>query len=1202
MARSSGEANKIYKNWEEAELRRTSKSEKEDEVIEKMGLIDKLAEKFRSRARISDPNAAWEEALIEKEARERIEKEKRKAAIQQKMAELKQPSAGKSPFSPTILNVAVGQVGRSRVLMIFVILMLVALVVGGIYIIKRGLVLAAILVVLKIILGLLFLIIIVWGFMDKDETSRWIAIAFIIWGIDLLPYNFFGYIFGPPYAGFEFSLNGILNTDWIRMLTSVVFLFLLFLGIVSDIIKRHWLVLPLYLAILEIINRLVAIALVSPIRYNLQIPLGNYIFLGIIVVGFVMAFKFRDRLQNTDFADLPTYLVMIFTISFFTANKKWLFGDGLFGIYWRPLFHFLYILAFGLGYMRLKEEERPSVWHLWLTAFLIADFYLYNFFWIGSSALVDGLQFAPLLVGFVLFYCYDKARTRYAFWSIFFVLMIIFVSIIPVYASESEGIEFKARRGLDFRELSNQFTDKIKQVIEGRLDIATAGLYRGNVEKNRYESLGVYFSNIRAADPRFYTDEPITVWGSIRSKTYKDAVIVNYNCYRWKDDKRIKADKIFPDIKFPIFTLEEVDTECVFFPKDKPIPTGSNTVTFSAEYNFGTDSYLKTYFMDRDRFRAYSRENIDPLTEFGIKDKTPAAVFTNGPVEVGISAGPLLTVSEGYTIKPAIGVTLSNRKEIQDKDKRVISKWDGKIKNITELIILTPPSIELKDLDSCKEKEPDKKIKCPCSMPFYKYDIQDCEATCLGVNRDCEQTCEFSYGKREDKEKCKEECNAGIEKCNNDCSLLFEEDNSKEKYNAYALDVNSIEFKDLNKDIDKHRSFMCRLDVNSKVLDNTPITTRYFRVRARYNYLLENSVTINVEALPVEVRELLPEQSAKEVLDFIKKRCDIYTCGFSQELVFAIASVESGMRHCCKEAGKNNAKCEPTTESKCEPERVIKSYDNSSIGYMQINKINANIANSVCEPGQDIYHKECNIKVGTEILNRYFKQYKDGIKPEKLAKYCPPDKQPDRYKKYLAYKGYKAALRAYNGWGCSSKIDDKCINACSSSRDKAKCEQNCVDRTINYVEKVEAAARSIKGIEIIDRSTLKSVSPTETMVEGEKGDLYEEVTYITPSQGLSPLRNVEAVYNNDGSATISWAKSTNPDTSSYRVTRYVGNEPAIIICDIKAGDSETYSCIDNTKNLEIGVTYTYSIFTYTISGYSQDKVDLPYLARITSAP
>jgi len=58
---------------------------------------------------------------------------------------------------------------------------------------------------------------------------------------------------------------------------------------------------------------------------------------------------------------------------------------------------------------------------------------------------------------------------------------------------------------------------------------------------------------------------------------------------------------------------------------------GTNSIKMKVEFNFETLGYLKTYFMDIERIRALRKENIDPLMEYGIEEKTEA-IQTNGPV------------------------------------------------------------------------------------------------------------------------------------------------------------------------------------------------------------------------------------------------------------------------------------------------------------------------------------------------------------------------------------------------------------------------------------------------------------------------------------------------------------------------------------------------------------------------------------------
>ncbi|MBI2656993.1 transglycosylase SLT domain-containing protein [Candidatus Woesearchaeota archaeon] len=1161
-------------------------------------------------------------------------------------------------FINRAINLTVNTAKSSR----FWLWLITILFFVGSYLWIKGYLKVTVLFILQGLLFLLFIILIFWGFWSgvkkEDSTYFFIAFAFIIWIIDLLPSVItipftniaiidIGQYIGPPYAGFKFDLSGVLNTTWAAVMTSsVIFIFLVF-SMFYDLSKKHvvrfvlsfvlifainqvanvyYLRIQQYFALqsgyfgaLVIILVIVVFALLvfrfrqgtaQPSKFfgigfgvpatiialflmfglfgkdnafkTLQFNYVNYIFLALIIFMFIAFFFLKDKFAGTDMASYPTYIFMAFVFSFFWVNIGWIRNI-------RADLHVLYILIFGFGYIARLEKENPAFWHILIPGLIIADFYGYGLLWNSG---IEVFKFIPMLVLFVLFYCYLRAESTYALASLFFVLGIFLIFTIQSIGVEATSIQFEAIRGADYKDFYSQFKDKLTELIESRLDIATAGLYRGNVEKNRYESLGVYFSNLRAADPKFYTDEPITVWGSIRSKTYQDAVIINFSCYRWKDNKKIRADKIIPDIKFPIFTLEEVDTECTFLPpkkeeKDKEIKPGQNIITFSAEYNFGTDAYIKAYFMDRDRFRAYSRENLDPLTELGIKDKKPAAVHTNGPVEIGLDVGQLpITVSEGYAVKPAIGITLTNRKEIQDKDKRIISRWDGKIKNITELILLTPPGVELPDIKSCSaEKNSVERLKCPCSMPFVEYDSTKCKRTCDDtVYKPCVDACSNAF-KKDDTEdphsveiklsNCINECSITNKNCEKECDFLFEvgegEGPTKEKYNGYALDVGSLEFKDLNKDIDKHRSFVCRFDTKpKKLLDDTPITTRYFRVRARYNYLLENSVTINVESLPVEVISTVPEPLVKIPLEF-QPGADIWLQGFRPDLIAALSLIESGWRHCCSESGKNYwHNCKKSDELYCGSEQILTSYDKSSVGMMQINKKHESLASSVCN-GKTIYDRDCNIQMGIKILRDNYDKYKGGIPPSLLAKYCPPSVQPERYRKYSNYKGVEAALRAYNGLGC--RPEAKCEKACKDSKDKSKCIQNCVDGTVNYVERVIDKYNKIKDGVIVDNSGIRSIISSEDVPSQSTED---ETASVGSTQKPLPPTNARAVDtpNTGKSITVSWSASPTPSVRYlvYRYKQQTGESTA-------SYDSAETKYVD--KNVEDEVNYYYRITAYS---------------------
>ena len=1031
-------------------------------------------------------------------------------------------------------------------------------------------------------------------------TFFWITCALIIWALDMVPANFpvLGQLLGEPWAGFEWY-GGIFDISWGSIITSSLVFALLYVNMVYNIVKKEIWSFILAFSTILILNNLIARFFPNTLGLNFPVPYASWsfvLFLIFVIGGFVLALYLDKRLRS-EIPNFFTYLFMIFVFSFFWVNTGWTNN-------WRAVLHAIFIIGFGFEYIRPKERQNSAVWHIAIPSLLILDFF-------GYGALFSSdylwLKFIPVLVLSVIMYCYSKTENWYAMMSLVIIVTIILILSLQITAYEGGTFQFKQRAGgADFKGFFGTLGSKITDIVQQRLDIATAGLYRGNVEKNRYESLGVYFANVRAADPQFYTDEPITVWGSIRSKTYKDAVIINFSCYRLKDSKRIRADRIIPDIKFPIFTLEEVDTECTFLPKDKNSPdaikSGANIITLSAEYNFGTDAYLKAYFIDRDRYRAYARENIDPFKEFGIKDTSPASVYTNGPVEIGIGTGQsLITVSRGYAVKPFIGVTLTNRKEIQDKDKRVITRWEGKIKNITELVLLVPPGVKLENDDGadslqryCKSRTAEEYAKCPCNMPFYEYKPEDCKDACYkNVYIQCQAACIGAYktdpsdetgSMNKAQNDCIQECVTSKNNCENECGLLFSTsgDNLQGSYKGYALDVGSLQFKDLNKDIDKHRSFQCRFDPSPNVLDNNPITTRYFRVRARYNYLLENSVSVAVTEPLQPVLSTAPSDITKLSTE-IGPGHALWFDGFSTDLISAISLVETQWRHCCAESGKNKASsCKPSEDTSCGADRILTSYAASKAGYYSIGmmQVQANPANQelakppICKPGQTIYDKECNILVGIKILKDNYEKYKNGISAKTLEQFCPQNQYPDRYAKYIKYRNDYAAIRAYNGWGCRPEAG--CQKACENSKNPPACIQNCVDGTVSYVEKVKDKASGIKGGTIVDKSGIQGILASED-VQSVRDEA--EAYYQKPS----PPGNIQAKQNEGTpmTITISWTKSSSANVASYSVSRDSDGEPIRNVCD---KTKEDVSCVDSTGDLISGRKYRYFVTAYDNNG------------------
>ncbi|MBI2559393.1 hypothetical protein HYW20_08780 [Candidatus Woesearchaeota archaeon] len=918
----------------------------------------------------------------------------------------------------------------------------------------------------------IFIVYIIAGFVsaakneDKDIkiTNFFVALVLLLWLWDLAPPSLnLGFTQikipwgGIYYQGFEWSLSEPLQTTIILVLTSSIMFAFLYINMVYNIVEKEYLGALLGFAFIWTTNKLAPYLVPTQFQYPILVQWGNLAFvitvlLGLIAVLFIIS-KYRKHGVTSTIPNFMSFLFMAFVFSFFWINSGWTVNV-------KALLHAGYILLFGFTYITRMEKNNPSAWHLMIPLLLIADFYGYGFLF-GSNILV--LQFFPVLVLFVVAYCYHKTKSLYAITTTVVIVTIILILSLEASGYQGSTVNFTPREGgPTLGSFMEGLFGKAQNAITSQLDYATGGYYRGNVEKNQFEPLGVFFDRIKPAQPRFYTDEPVTVWATIKSRTLSDPVFVNFTCFRvGKDSKRIEADiknlnaevrdSVIPDIPFTVYTLEEKDTECTF--NKNKLQAGGNSIILSATYNFLTSAYQKFYLMDDERYRAMYRENLDPLKEFGITDRNPIAIATNGPVEVGVGISSLTPVSAKMSVDPYLFITLTNRGKITDKQGKPYGEWTGKIKQINELAIVLPKGITV-DPKQCNP------------IKFDTYERKDCSASCVSV---CVKTCGSYPDDSEDKKMCIDACDLSKPKtkvCEDECNNLFKSETGDSEYTGYRLrveDIQQLKNKDEYRDIDRdrYRTFACRLKFDKgTALENTPITTKFIRIRARYDYLLEKQTSVTVDQAPVPISPNV-EESLKTAVASLK-----LDDGTEIPIVplKGLIHLESKGMHCCIESGRNRANtCKPSDDANCKDDRILTSYDGTSIGIMQINKINAGIANSVCPLGQTIYDRDCNIKVGLEILRKYYRQYgRNGASDGILAKYCPPGEQ--YHELYKNYRGFDAALRGYNGWGCKlSVLEPKCRKVCSTET----CVKNCLDGTGLYVQKVYEIGNRIQLGEII---------------------------------------------------------------------------------------------------------------------------------------
>ncbi len=847
--------------------------------------------------------------------------------------------------------------------------------------------------------------------------TLFILIAILVTLIDnkIIPFNkipIISYIaslvgLSSTYHGLRFEYFA--SVDWLGFLTSAIFF-----GIVAFFYlyqlaygrKTIFSVLILF-AIFGILSQDIIIPLKSLLPTTSYLIIGGVVF---IALAALLITRFREQdvfLTKEEITIMLLAFVSTFLYAFRGSPSNpigWMFDEQGFNL--QATLHVFFIGIFGFVYIRPNENEKgePSKWHLWLVGLWLIDLFA-----TGYLENTPYLQFMPFLVLAVSMYVINAEQGNKLAWIVI-IITLLSLFFWPSTAEAQTGSARLTRAdptgGQQAQSVADKLVEAIKRWSEQQLEVATGGLYRGRVEENQYEKLGVYLDKIRASEPKFYTDEPVTIWATVKAKTLSDVALVNFYCYKWTpSNQKIRANKIIPENPFPIFNLEERDAECTFDHRqgDEPqkFEAGTHVVTMSADYNFVTDAYLKAYFIDRDRYRAMIREELDPFEQFGITDKNPVAIYTNGPVEIGMDLTPLIPVARTYVPSPVLKISLNNRGKVMGEEGQVLGEYEGTIKNIVELIILLPKGSPISSPSAdCGDKV------------FNDYTKEDCEkVSCIDYVLDpCQKVCDTITDQQE-KDICMKECGVSKDNCINDCDTLFHGDGTE--YKGYMLDTTQLKKADELKDIPRYKTFACRLSPQNEVLGSTPITTRFVRVRARYDYSMQKSVNVPVELAP----GLISHDIAGIVLD--QARANEVPALWPA----AIAKEESDFKHCCRTPGKNTnvEECEFTKDLSCGDDRILTGDGGMSVGIMQVNKgLHQDLVSQVCAKDQTLNDLECNIKVGIKLLKNNYNGLVEIEGKKKIPSRLIVCNSEPYLSKYKAYAEWEAAVRMYNGLGCAN--------------------------------------------------------------------------------------------------------------------------------------------------------------------------------------
>jgi len=238
------------------------------------------------------------------------------------------------------------------------------------------------------------------------------------------------------------------------------------------------------------------------------------------------------------------------------------------------------------------------------------------------------------------------------------------------------------------------------------------GDYEAGVEAQSEKPLGIFLENTGTNSP-VRQGEDLKIFGYIKAVTPnpQDVFKINAQCYplSFKESKN-NAAFYPPGDELSSNDYKSIDCKISTAGAKGTLGSGNQQVVLETTFDFKTSSLVKTYFMEQDVIRSYRMQNLDPLDEYQIRDKNPVAIYTGGPLMVGMRAGllqPIPLVKESTT-GPSLDITLDRT-----------AQWpEGELMKINKLTVYLPPGLKLVDTSATCHYEAGSQV---CDLKPEKY-------------------------------------------------------------------------------------------------------------------------------------------------------------------------------------------------------------------------------------------------------------------------------------------------------------------------------------------------------------------------------------------------------------------------------------------------------------------------------------------------
>lgn len=537
------------------------------------------------------------------------------------------------------------------------------------------------------------------------------------------------------------------------------------------------------------------------------ILIGDWrVYINALTIILVILYYLLINKEERDIKDILSFTALVMLLSIIISMG----GMGYLGATIHLAFAFTFLFS---GMYKVMEKKQANI-IIFIALFF--DFFAFSIF--GINKLIFPIWFLLPL--------FFTKPSKIKSWLILIVaLLYVFHSFgsIAMYGGTAQMINGKDLSDfVDFFSTSKQnlkeFGTGLWKSAERQKNITQAMVfgdyYTSQVDQNVQQQLGVSIIEIKSTDAEVYEDEPLTIYARVKVRTIKEDIMLRSFC---------RAESLLPDAINPaiknISQYEDMTIDCIF--NKCRLSPGSKTIYFNMAFNFQTLSYLRNYFIDRERMMTLIREDPaittsqDILQNLGISDTSPIALSTSGPAKIGIELEKTQPVGVDRNLPSVsfrLGITLENI-------------WEGEIKDVKDLTIILPKEMNI-ERDSFSDNT-------SCGGYVFK------QKTCADI---------FSE-EGEEKEWCND-ANSNIYSINQDGN------------NQRIIPAGQ-------KGIKLYKSLVCRVSIDksqyNNFLGNAPISTKNFKVISEYDYEITRSLSVNIKKSPYDgCKEVKKEEAIKQ--------------------------------------------------------------------------------------------------------------------------------------------------------------------------------------------------------------------------------------------------------------------------------------------------------------------------------------------------